>query len=248
MGGEKAGQLVTVLTMGRVGSMSIHASIPQRPGRVTYHVHSVNPTTLARQIARAGSLEESARSVRHGVEAMEAIKVFTGRVKIISLVRDIVSRETSSAFASLRATRDPVTVQAILSEPAKTREFFWSAFSRGRPHVWFDNEIRDVIGIDVYGTPFPAEGWCLYSNGRFDLLVMRSESTRVLQASLVGRFIGDSEIPVVALNSQTSDSAIARMYQQFKRNLCFTEEELREYAECRYQRHFYGDGAPPGRS
>ena len=193
MGEESLEQLVVVLTMGRVGSTSIHASIPQRPGRVKYHVHSVNGRTLAKQVLRKGTLEKSARSVRHGVEAKAAIEAFSGRAKIVSLVRDVVSRETSSAFASLRATNDPETVGAILSDPVRTREFYWSTFSRGRPHVWFDNEIRDVFGIDVYDTPFPDEGWGRYSNGRFDLLVLRSESSRALQASLVGQFIESFE-------------------------------------------------------
>lgn len=245
MAAEATEQLVVVLTMGRVGSTSIHASIPERPGRVKYHVHSVNSKTLAKQVRRRGSLEKSARSVRHGVEAMAAIEAFAGRVKIVSLVRDVVSRETSSAFASLRATNDPEAVRAILSDPARTREFYWSVFSRGRPHVWFDNEIRDVFGIDVYDTPFPDEGWGRYSNGRFDLLVLRSESSRALQASVVGQFIGDGAIPLITKNSQTSSDAVARMYRQFKENLAFTESELREYAECRYQRHFYGTGIPP---
>ena len=232
-------ELCLVLTMGRVGSTSMYESIPAIQERQKFHVHSVNVHTLIKQVMKRGSIEKSARSVQDGLRAVRAVMGFPGRVKVISLVRDVVSRELSSAFLSLRSTHSPAEVEAMLDDTRLLREFYWNKFSRGRPMVWFDNEVRNVLGMDVYESPFPSVGWKTYSNDRFDLLVIRTECDPAIKSDATSRFLGTATFPISNINSQSNKGSLAAQYLRFKTNLGLTRQELEDYAACRYQKHFY---------
>jgi len=239
--GERAPKLVLVLTMGRVGSSSVYRSIPDVPGLGKFHVHSINVKTLTRQVVRHGSLEASPRSVRDGIGALQAILRHAGPVHVVSLVREPVSRDISAAFASLRANRRIEELGGIVEDPEQVKAF-WVSFRRGRAFTWFDEEIRDVLGIDVYDSPVSPEGWQVMSNDRFRLLVMRSELGAEAQAKILSDFLGFEAFPLKRVNDQGSAPRVAALYQRFKENLTLGEAVLAEYRNSRYARHFYPAG------
>ena len=232
--------LTLVLTMGRVSSQSVHHAVAYAVGGQAFHVHSVNPHQLGRQIQQAGGLEKAPHSVRAGLAAVKAMMLHDRRVKVITLVREPLARNFSAAFASLRARHgDSVDAVADFIDTSGAVMRFWSEFHDQRPFVWFDYQLRETLDIDVFAHPFPAEGRLAFAAGRCDVLVMRAELADEEKSHALEDFFGVDQVPVPRVNTDNRGQDFAALYERFQAATGLTPAYRREIAESRYVRHFY---------
>ncbi|HEX7037243.1 MAG TPA: putative capsular polysaccharide synthesis family protein [Pseudomonadales bacterium] len=238
------GDLIQVLTMGRVASSTVQRSIEGCLGRRVRHLHSINPTRLSAQVAKSGSLAGTGRSVRDAHAAVIELIRHQGRVKTVTLVRDAIARNLSAAFAVVRKRyRQPEAIEAFLSEPDDVRSM-WARFYDKRPFRWFDLEIREVLGIDVYDHPFPEEGVLTIEHGRHELLVMRTELDDTRKSAALADFLGVDDVPLSRANERSRQDEYVELYEKFRRSVALEEEYVRSVAESKYTSHFYGHWAP----
>jgi hypothetical protein len=234
-------ELVQVLTMGRVGSLSVQRSIEKKIGRDVPHIHSVNPVILSRQVVKAGSVSNAARSVQEGLAAVAQLIRHQEAVKTVTLVRDAIARNLSAVFAELRKVcPDAEQMDEFLQEPDKVRKV-WREFHDRRPYVWFDNELRDVLGIDVYLYPFPEEGIVTIKHGRYEVLIMRTELEDSLKSAALAKFLRVNELPLYSHNNEARTTTYSSRYEQFRRSIGLEEAYLRAAGQSRYMRHFYSE-------
>jgi Putative capsular polysaccharide synthesis protein len=229
-----------VLTMGRVGSTAVQHSIEDHLGERVFHVHSITPRLLAKQVARKGGLDKAARSALEGLEVAAMLVRTSGRVKVVTLVRDPIARAYSAAFAVLRGDKDPDALAVFLDDrPAFAT--WWAGFKDRRAVVWFDQEIRDMLGIDVFATPFPARGWERLHSQRCDLLVMKAELDDDAKGRALADFYEVDRMTVVRDNARSRSTAYAPLYERFKEQAKMSDSYRSLLVDSAYNRHFYGD-------
>lgn len=92
------------------------------------------------------------RMLKERLEGAKLLNIPKDKVKIISLIRDPVSRDISHFFQGFSLEyrlRDDVGasvyegIDAHLKENAKVGDWGWI-------FEWFNKEIKNVLGIDVY--------------------------------------------------------------------------------------------------
>jgi hypothetical protein len=231
--------LVLVHTMGRVGSSSVFHGLSARfPEATVRHVHALNPETLATQVAKAGGLSRTATSVREGLEAIVDLLRHEGPVRIVTLVRDAVDRNLSAGFARLRRDMPRDELRHWLGDARAVSEW-WAGFHDRRPFEWFGREVETPLGIDVYAHRFPSRGHAVIAQGRYRLLLMRSELDDPVKSQVIGEFLGVGPIPFPTFNVQDRDDEWGQVYRQFRAAVAFDRDYLDEVARSRYQRHFY---------
>lgn len=223
--------------MGRVGSSSIHRSLAAAVDGQVLHAHAITPTYLAAQVANAGGLRSIARSVNDGLEANVALLRYEDRPQIVTLVRDAHARNLSAAFASFRAKHRDRTAE--LARDRRAVEDHWAEFHYKRPLEWFDQQLRDGLGIDVYERPFPTSGWQEIANRRIDLLIMRAELSDDEKSEVLGAFVG-VRVPILNANIAHRSGEFAAAYKSFKSLVPVDAAYTIEVANSRYMRHFYG--------
>ena len=69
------------------------------------------------------------------------------------------------------------------------KRLFITNYPHDIPLTWFDEQMNDRFGIDVYAQPFPKYGIATYSNQNVQLLVMRSELSNQTKAEAVVKFL-----------------------------------------------------------
>ena len=108
-------------------------------------------------------------------------------IKIISLVREPIERNFSAFFQNLENFCDPndkAATEGLISR-------FISDYNHKVPLEWFDVEMKTTTGIDVYSKEFMyEEGYQLYKEGRYELLVLRVDMNDQTKEELVARFMG----------------------------------------------------------
>jgi hypothetical protein len=228
-----------VLTMGRVGSTSIQRSIESSLAQRVLHVHSITPRLLAKQVAKKGGLDDAPRSALDGLETVAELARRPGRVKVVTLVREPLSRAHSAAFAVLRTQHtDPDGLAEFLNDEGRFAAW-WGGFKDQRPLVWFDQEIKGMLGIDVFERPFPERGWDSFRSDRCDLLVMRSEIDDDAKSTALGDFLETGEIPIQRENFQSRSNAYAPLYDRFRQQAVIADGYRSLLLDSQYNRHFY---------
>jgi hypothetical protein len=220
--------LVLVLTMGRVASTAVYRTIEAQGFSPVFHLHAINPATIAAQTQRG--LERAPRHIKDAVEAREALAASNGRVKVVTLVRDAIDRNLSAEFARVRRGRDAAALEAFIGDPTATRAF-WDASDDREPHVWFDRELRDGLGVDVYAHPFPAAGSLAFSEGRYDVLVLRQDLDDAAKAAALAGFFDLPALSIVQTNRKSrAGGDLHDVYERFKRTAPYDEDYLRSVA------------------
>lgn len=236
-------ELIQVLSMGRVGSITTQRSIEKRIGRKVAHIHSINPALLATQVAKAGSVSRVAPSVQEGLAAVAQLVRHQGAVKTVTLVRDSIARNLSAAFANLRKEYPQLEeLDEFLSAPNRVRAV-WREFYDRRPYIWFDNELCEILGVDVYQYPFDPEGVVTIRHGRHEILIVRTELEDAAKSEALAKFFGVSALPLYIHNNESRKTTFRTRYELFRRSIALEEDYLRTVAQSKYTRHFYASWA-----
>lgn len=222
-------QIILVLTMGRVGSTAVYDAV--HTAGEAFHLHWMNPSTLDRIAARS----TVPRNVRDSFEAWRMLDTTDMPVKLITLVRDATERNLSAIFTAWRK-QTPRERWSVELEDARGMAAFWSRQYLDRPLRWFDDELRDGLGIDVYSQPFHGSS-LRFTSGRFDVLIMRSDLDNEAKSLALSGLV-DTSVEVGIRNTNEAE-AHADTYARFRQTMPFDEHWLRQTAGSQYMRHFF---------
>ena len=211
---------VFVYQMGKVASTSVFESLKrQYPGCVFHgHYFSANHSDL-----EIRSLFKYAAQSHY-------------KLKIISLVRDPVSRNISAFFQNFK--RDTGTdVKQCNKSMLQLRDMFLKNYPHEIPWVWFDNNIKKHFGIDVYEYPFPKSGHITIQEGPVELLLMKHDLDDSLKQELVGAFVGNSKFEINRSNVSAEKDYCEYLdaFKKLKMPLWY----LHRVCSSRYTQHFY---------
>ena len=223
---------IFVCQMGKVGSRSIVDSLEKYYPGVVLHGHLVRKMDWQAQYI----LEW----VHHG-----------NPLKIISPVRDPISRNISAFFhfiegrighASDRSNL-PITklVELFISNDSTNEDDNNKAMmAHNLPLDWFDNNIKNHFGIDVFSTPFPSSKFATYSYNNTELLVLRIDIADKKKEELIQNFIDFPSFKLKNTNIGASKGYSSK-YKEFKNNAKLPEDYLDKMCKSKYFSHFYTD-------
>jgi hypothetical protein len=236
--------------MARVGSKSIRRAIREQAADFrSFHTHYLNPDTIAemrerfvrrhQQTGRPGLYREYLHA---GWLARRIRRTAYGDWKIISVVRDPVARTVSAFFRHFplnhaglgeRFHEDRDNVPRLI-------ELFHDAGNLEHTFAldWFDREVRDVFGVDVYDSPFRAGRGSEYACEAGRLLVLRTEDLSSTGGEATGTFLGVGPM-TLAHHNRSTDRDYSDGYRRFLKELRLSSAYLDRMYGSRLARHFY---------
>lgn len=185
---------------------------------------------------------------------------------LLCLVREPVGRNVSAFFQDLhrqwlphlpatsreictrvlKGSADPTEAEfrALLSDLS---DVFENKFPHGWYDRWFDEEMRDVFGIDVFAGEFPTDrGFQIYRNGTVRMLLLRIEDLPQVFDVAVREWLDGSPFATVALppwrEERANDAGAKRyadLYRAFLDARLVSPEILATVGDSRTARHFY---------
>jgi hypothetical protein len=103
---------------------------------------------------------------------------------------------------------------------------------------WFDRELKETVGIDVFGTPFNHEkGYSIYENAHSRVLVYRFENINSLD-TMLGEFFRIAKPQIINQNIGSAKQ-YAEAYKEVRDRLCPSADFLKEQYNVRFVKHFY---------
>ena len=124
------------------------------------------------------------------------------------------------------------------------RELFLKNYNHEIPLVWFDKNIKENFDVDVYASPFPADGVKSYRKGNVRLLVMRSEIEDSSKISAIRDFLNLPGFDLIKRNVG-SQKEYADEYRQFIKSVKLPADYVTRMVNSKYFNHFYGSHHAP---
>tara|TARA_R110000782_G_scaffold57258_37_gene119901 strand:+ start:493 stop:1410 length:918 start_codon:yes stop_codon:yes gene_type:complete len=162
--------------------------------------------------------------------------------KFIALVREPVATNIS-AFLYFPSNWLSPKAMAAGGLAAMTPESVEAAFFDRYPHHvttdWFDLEPAATLGIDVYQTPFPWDaGHATYTNGPFQLLVLRTELDDAVKSQVVNEFLGTKSVRIERTNTADQHGLRPRV-DNLKARMADNPEYVNALLDHRFTAHFW---------
>jgi len=165
--------------------------------------------------------------------------------KMVTLVRDPVSRNVSSYFQHLdeiwgiRGAWSRVPLSELT-------DGFLRIFEHDEPLDWFDTEVRDLIGIDVMNHRFEVDRkFSIMRNDKWTLLLMRSDLVDEGKHEALGELVG-TPVPILQRQNVTSRKPCAGTYLRFKKQLTLPKSYLDRMYSAPIATHFFSSAEIKG--
>ncbi|NJL34402.1 MAG: hypothetical protein HC893_11695 [Chloroflexaceae bacterium] len=202
---------IIVYSMGKTGTTSLAESLQHTRGAAVYHIHRMNMSYAIRSGDRV--LDNKAVVKNRLGAALYSHVIKRGKpAKMNTLVRDPARRNISGFFQSFRNHAQVPLEHARFSMDEMIR-IFLERYPHDTPITWFDQEVKPMLGIDVYGTPFPREqGHLVLTHGQSELLILKGEVADTVKEQAIAAFLN---LPSFRLMRSNVAETYAELYRQF---------------------------------
>jgi hypothetical protein len=167
-------------------------------------------------------------------KVLRSLRLPIPKVEIITGVRELIGLALSSIFQNY----DYFAPQLEDLTPELCREILLRPKMFAALDKWFDWELRQTVGIDVYRTAFPKDiGYAVFENNFARVLVYRTEALAKLPRML-NEFLG-CEVAAVVHRNVGREKAYARQYLSVRDKLRLPPSFVAARYNTKIMKHFY---------
>jgi hypothetical protein len=179
--------------------------------------------------------------------------------KIITMVREPISRNIAAFFQSFKITKtsgyDGETYQiksrhhnfemiANFNDPVvieRLTGLFFERVNHAYPLNYFDLEMKEVFGIDLYATNFPkTKGYEIYAQKHPNVLLIKLECLEKIACDAFREFLSINTFNLINKN-KGDNKEYAVIYKKFKESISIPEGYIEMMYNSKYMQHFYND-------
>lgn len=238
---------IIVYQMAKVGSTSVYRSLLALDLDVpVYHIHFLNyldeiETWIRQTFGQESKVQEIIREGRQLRRAME--RAPHRRWNLVSLVRAPIPRTISTYFQNLDANFPDYYQRASRNEltACELADYFVNHYVNDTYVTWFDQQVKELFGIDVYASEFPkSRGYQIYEKDKIRLMVIRLEDLNRCASEAFYEFLDVPDFKLATKNV-TEQGEFAQFYGTFREVLRLPPERVQQAHKSRYAQHFYTD-------
>lgn len=232
---------ILVYQMGKVGSTSIARSLRVATNLPVLQLHWLSDAGFGRWVERTAGSGRKGPHYWGSVYFRKWLRRQARYWRIISPVREPVARNVSAFFQALDIWYPEYSENRRLPI-AQLAKHVMSAFLDRYPHwiplEWFDLELNEVFGINVFERPFNTElGYQIISTDSAAALILRLEDLDDILVPACREFFG------VTVSCERRNEARrgphAPVYQFIRKNRLLPSDYVTAMYESSYARHFY---------
>ncbi|MEM8668660.1 MAG: putative capsular polysaccharide synthesis family protein [Planctomycetota bacterium] len=230
---------VLVYQMGKVASTSIYRTLANNSlGFPVYQIHRMNPENL-----RETREKHAARNIpmekheERGARLYDELVRTKRRFRVITLVREPISRNISAFFQNLDAMVGKSDAHHLPTE--ELIESFLTGYPHNVPLTWFEKELLPTTGIDVYSSAFPKEiGFTTFENVNVRVLIMRHNLDDETKSASICQFLKLDELPIRRANV-AEQKPYADSSRKFIDSIKLPSSYVDRMLDSKYAKHFW---------
>jgi len=215
---------IVIYSVGKTGTSTIHASLKAaRLKRPLFHVHRLTEASIKEALEfQEHRPNQPSATLRQSIFLAKRLASIGDKVNerwdIISLVREPVACAISAYFQSIDRWFPSLmdTFQEGRTDIPVLIQTFLDKYSHDWPLSWFDKQIRQTLGVNVYQSEFDrVKGFSIYRGDLANVLVLRLENIDSSAKNALETFLNTTIIDLVNANVAESKD-YAQIYRRFK--------------------------------
>lgn len=244
---------ILVYQMGKVGSKTVVQALHNLDiADPIIHVHTLSQSQLEKAIAKERQSHGSHLPAHLIASKILVRKLQDGPIpcRVITLTREPVARAVSFAFEDWKKKAP----NALLENGAFDTDALTKSVKRmlinqsghGNLSHWFDRELKDVLGVDVFASPYDRKkGYTIIEGDKVSVLVLRLEDINRSLPEALAEFLGVEAEQVSMRAENVGDRKwYADSLKQVKNHFVLPPDLAQSVLRTRYFQHFYGADTP----
>jgi len=238
---------VIILNPGKVGSASVYYTLKRQLSYNVFHIHYLSEKGIEESKRLHLSSDRKSLPLHLIVSQLlrKKLKSYNGKVNIITIVREPISREISAYFQNTEFFKSTIENKRLEVDVNKTIEILNKIFDKDICHNlkhWFDQEIKSEFDVDVFSEPFNEnDGYNIYRNNKCNLLLLKMETMNKVFPTAIKEFLNlEKPIPLIESNIG-EDKFYADSYKLIKKQFRLEKEIINKIIESNYFQFFYSN-------
>lgn len=236
---------ILILTMGKVASSSVYKSLKAKVKNcAVYHIHF-----LSKNMIDSSNIFFKSKNIPTPYHiaissALNKIKVKENS-KIITLVREPISRIISDFFQNYEKYEPELFSSSKKEFKNNILDSITKSIYKYEPHnnyetKWFEEEIVNNLGIDVYEKNFDYyKGYKIYRDvNENKLIVIRLENLNECFSKAMNEFLNIKNVSMI-VNNVGKDKGYSEIYDYVKTNLVIPKDICKNIYSTKYMEYFY---------
>lgn len=236
---------ILILTPGKVGSSSVYDTLKNKIKNPVYHIHRYSQSGIEKTTKLFLDSPRKSRPLHLVMSKIlsKKIKNYTGDVFVITIVREPISRIISSFFQNTELYKKEIENKKLQINTVKARELLYRNFESDVCRIleeWFDREIKDNFGIDVFANKFDTNNkYVITHNKNYHHLLLRMEDLNSIFPKAIQEFL-NLDKPLSLQNSNVGKKKhYANAYGLVKSNTKLPSKIIEQIINSKYFQHFY---------
>lgn len=160
------------------------------------------------------------------------------KIKIITLVREPIARAVSEYMQEFSQMVINLNIDKNVIKGCE--EFVANKISSNYEFNWFDEEIKELTGVDVYSYPFnKKEGYGWIKEKNIEILILKLEMLNK-NFNILGEFVGNRDLKLINDNIG-EEKHYTYIYNEVKRGIRLPRTIVEKQYKDKKFLHFYSD-------
>lgn len=235
---------IIILTPGKTGSSSVYYTLKKSIGIYNvFHIHYFTPSSIDN--AKQNHLISDRKSVPLHLIVSELllnkIKNYNGTLKIITILREPISRSISSFFQNIDFYMNSIEYPNLIINESKSIKIIEKLISSSVDEInnWINTEIKENFNIDIYKSDFTENKFIIYKNGKIELLLLRVEDLNNVFENATKEFLNLNKGLSLMNYNIGSKKYYSSQYKSIQNKIRINDEIIDKIFSSKYILHFY---------
>ena len=233
-----------ILTPGKVGSSSIYYTLKKKLKRQNvFHIHFLSKKGIKK--AKKNHLSSDRKSLPlHLIISellLKELKKFNKQIKVITVIREPVSRTVSSFFQNLDFYKNSIEDSNLSINESEAIAILEKKISNSVDDItrWLKFEIEDNFNVNLYEKAFSKKKYVIIKNQKIDLLFLKMEDLNDVFTNSTKEFFNLKKGFILKNYNEGKKKYYSKQYEILKRSIKTDKAILKKIKSSKYYTHFY---------
>jgi hypothetical protein len=234
---------IVILTPGKVGSSSVYYTLKKESKHQVFHIHNFSEVGIEKSIRDHIHSNRKSKPLHLIVSIIlrKKLSTYSGKLYIISIIREPISREISSFFQNTDQHKDILENKKLEIDTNMAQKMLRKKFEADickELKDWFDLEIKSNFGIDVFAKKFD-DKYVISHNNNNHLLLLKMEELDTVFPSAIRDFL-NLDAPLKLQKANVGDNKYyAKTYRSIRKSIKLDSKVISQVVNSTFFQHFY---------
>lgn len=236
---------IIILTPGKVGSSSVYYTLKTEIPNHVFHIHNLSKQGIEKSIIDHLNSNRKSYPLHLIISKIlrKKLSKYNEKLFIITIIREPISREISSFFQNTELYKDELENKKLEIDKDVAKKLLYKNFDSDiceNIKGWFDLEIYNNFGIDVFANKFDYQKkYAVSQNQKYHHMLLKMEDLDTIFPIAIMKFLNLKKPLHIKSANIGETKHYASIYKEVKGNLKLDSNKINQIVNSTFFQQFY---------